>query len=324
MGVIGFGTRCVATLGLLAFVSLDARANAAVTLRAAESVSGQFSFVPLDIGAKENIFAKYGVDVTITSFTGDAKLQEGMAAGSIDIGLGGGPAMAFSVKGAPVLAVASIAGAPADIAIAVKADSPINTIADLRGKRVAVSTVGSLTDWLGHQIPLHQGWGSSGVEIVATGAGPAMMAALVTGSIDAGVTPTGAALELEEKHQGRILATMDKFEPRLVTHVVFAQRELIAKQPDAVDNFLKGFFATVAYMRAHKAETIATASEALHQSRDIVDKSYDLLMPEMSSDGQFDAAALERIKASFLDMRILQSVPTDDEILTRRFLPVKY
>jgi len=67
-----------------------------VEVRAAESVPGQFSFVPLDIGARQGIFAKYGVDITITSFTGDAKLQEGMASNSIDIGLGGGPAMAFS------------------------------------------------------------------------------------------------------------------------------------------------------------------------------------------------------------------------------------
>ncbi|HEX4194656.1 MAG TPA: ABC transporter substrate-binding protein, partial [Stellaceae bacterium] len=141
--------------------------QAAVKVRAAQSVPGQFSFAPLDIGVTQGIFAQYGLAVTITSFTGDAKLQQGMASNDIDVGLGGGPAMAFSAKGAPVLAVAATAGAPADIAIAVKADGPIKTIADLRGKRVAVSTVGSLTDWLGHQIPFHEGWGAKGVDVVA-------------------------------------------------------------------------------------------------------------------------------------------------------------
>jgi NitT/TauT family transport system substrate-binding protein len=299
-------------------------ARAAVQVRAAESVPGQFSFVPLDVGAKEGIFAKYGVDVTITSFTGDAKLQEGMASNSIDVGLGGGPAMAFSAKGAPVLAVAATAGAPADIALAVKADSPIKTIADLRGKRVAVSTVGSLTDWLGHQIPLHEGWGKDGVNVVPTGAGSAMSAALMTGSIDAGITTTGAALVMEEKHEGRILATMDKFEPRFITHVVFARRDLITQHPETVEAFLKGFFASVAFMRSHKAESVAIATEALHQSKQVVEKSYDLLMAQMLNDGEFDPAALKTIKSSFIDMNILNSPPTDDEILTRKFLPVKY
>jgi ABC-type nitrate/sulfonate/bicarbonate transport system substrate-binding protein len=308
----------------VAALSSAPAARAAVEVRAAESVPGQFSFVPLDVGAKQGIFAKYGLDVSIASFTGDAKLQEGMASNSIDIGLGGGPAMAFSAKGAPVLAVAATAGAPSDIALAVKADSPIKTIADLRGKRVAVSTVGSLTDWLGHQIPLHEGWGPNGVNVVPTGAGSAMSAALMTGSIDAGITTTGAALVMEEKHEGRILATMDKFEPRFITHVIFARRDLIAQHPETVEAFLKGFFASIAFMRSHKAESVGIATEALHQSQQVVEKSYDLLMPQMLDDGQFDPVALKTIKSSFIDMNILKSPPSDDEILTRKFLPVKY
>jgi NitT/TauT family transport system substrate-binding protein len=298
--------------------------EAATPVRAAESVPGQFSFVPLDVGAKQGIFAKYGLDVTIVSFTGDAKLQEGMASNSIDIGLGGGPAMAFSAKGAAVLAVAATAGAPADIAMAVKADGPIKTIADLRGKRIAVSTVGSLTDWLGHQVPIHEGWGPKGVDVVPTGAGSAMSAALITGSIDAGITTTGAALVMEEKHEGRILTTMDKFEPRFITHVVFASREMIKQHPDTVEAFLKGFFASVAYMREHKAESVSIAAEALHQSPAVIEKNYDLLMPQMSSDGVFDPVALKTIKSSFIDMQILKATPSDDEILTSRFIPVKF
>jgi ABC-type nitrate/sulfonate/bicarbonate transport system substrate-binding protein len=298
--------------------------HAAVTVRAAESVPGQFSFAPLDIGAQQGIFAKYGLDVTITDFTGDAKLQEGMASNSIDVGLGGGPGMAFAAKGAPVLAVAATAGAPADIAIAVKAGGLIETIADLRGKRIAVSTVGSLTDWLGHQIPLHEGWGAKDVDIVATGAGAAMSAALITGSIDAGITTTGAALVMAEKHEGRVLATMDKFEPRFITHVVFATRDMINQHPDTVAVFLKGFFASVAYMRSHKAESIGIAAEALHQSPAVVEKSYDLLMPQMSNDGAFDPVALKRMEASFVDMDILKAAPNDDDIRTNRFVPVKF
>jgi ABC-type nitrate/sulfonate/bicarbonate transport system substrate-binding protein len=316
--------RCGAALAALGCVLAAGWAEAATTLRAAKSVPGQFSFVVLDVGLKQGIFAKYGVDFTVTGFTGDAKMQEGMAAGSVDIGLGGGPAMAFAAKGAPVLAVAAFAGAPSDIALAVKADTPIKTIADLRGKRVAVSSPGSLTDWLGHQIPLREGWGAKDVDVVPTGAGPAMISALLTGSIDAGITTTGAALVLEEKKQGRILATMDKFEPHFITHVIFAHRQFLDQHPDAVDAFLKGFFATVAYMRGHKNETVAIATKALNQSPEVVRKSYDLLMPELLKDGEFDTASLAKIKSSFLDMKILPSAPSDDQIITRRFLPVKF
>jgi hypothetical protein len=39
-------------------------------------------------------------------------------------------------------------------------------------------------------------------------------------------------------------------------------------------------------------------------------------------DGQFDAKAVAVLKDSFVEMGTLDRKPVDDEILTRRFLPV--
>ena len=69
-----------------------------------------FSFVPLDIGIQKGFFKKHGLDIQSTAFTGDAKLHQAMAADSIDLALGSGPAMAFIVKGSPVKAIAAMAG----------------------------------------------------------------------------------------------------------------------------------------------------------------------------------------------------------------------
>ncbi len=53
-----------------------------------------------------------GLDIEISGFGGDAKLQQAMAADAVDIGLGSGPGMAFIVKGSPVKAIAAMAGPP--------------------------------------------------------------------------------------------------------------------------------------------------------------------------------------------------------------------
>src|ERR1700733_15008658 len=103
-------------LALLA-VSLLAGSPGAFALdkvTAGKAASVAWMFIPLDVGVAEGIFAKYGLDVSITSFGGDQKMQVGLASGSIDFGLGGGPAMGFVAKGAPVDAVAAFAGAPAN------------------------------------------------------------------------------------------------------------------------------------------------------------------------------------------------------------------
>jgi NitT/TauT family transport system substrate-binding protein len=297
-------------------------ADAAQTVHVGKAVPTAFTFVPLDIGVKEGIFAKYGIDVDIVNFTGDAKLQQGLTAGSIDFGLGSGPGMAFAVKGVPVRAVADYFGAPANIAVIVSEDSPIKTVADLRGKIMAVSTVGSLTAWLTQQIAIREGWGQDGIRIVATGGGPAMDSAIITGAVDAGMGSYETALTLHEKHRARPLVTMDKYEPRFITHVIYARQPLIDTEPGKIENFVKGFFATLDYMRTHRAKTIADADDVLHDGTAVMSQAFDREMPIMSKDGSFDPVALKVIKQSWVDLKILDSIPSDDEILTRRFVPV--
>ncbi len=97
-------------------------ARAADMLRVGKAVPEAFSFIPLDIGMQTGIFKKYGIDMQETAFAGDAKMQQAMAAGSIDVGLGSGPAMAFIAKGAPVKAIAAMAGPPLLLVIVVRPD----------------------------------------------------------------------------------------------------------------------------------------------------------------------------------------------------------
>jgi ABC-type nitrate/sulfonate/bicarbonate transport system substrate-binding protein len=298
-------------------------ANAAETIHVGKAVPTAFTFTPLDIGVRENIFAKFGLDVQIVNFTGDAKLQQGLVAGSIDFGLGSGPGMAFGAKGAPVRAVAAYFGAPANIAVTVKEDSPIKTVADLKGKVMSVSTVGSLTAWLTQRIAIDEGWGKDGIRITATGGGPAMVSAIVSGEVDAGMGSYETALKLHEEHRGRPLVTMDKYAPRFITHVIFARQPLIDSNPAEIGTFVKSFFAVLDYMRAHRDKTIEIADDVIHDGKSVVSGAYDREMPIMSKDGTFDPVALKLIKQSWVDLKTLPNVPNDDQILTRRFVPVK-
>ena len=58
-----------------------------------------WTFLPVDIGVEKGIFAKQDLDVDSADLGGDAKVQQAIAAGSIDFGLGSGPGMAFLGQG---------------------------------------------------------------------------------------------------------------------------------------------------------------------------------------------------------------------------------
>jgi NitT/TauT family transport system substrate-binding protein len=282
-----------------------------------------WAFVPPYVGIEAGIFKKYDLDVEVISFGGDQKMQQALNAGSIDFGLGGGPAMSFVVKGAPVMAVAALFGPPKNISVVVPYDSPIKSVADLKGKLVSSSPVGSLTAWLVQRISYDQGWGTDGIKIAALGGFEPGVAAMRTHQIDAMTSSVEGGLTLEERKIGRNLVSMDKFAPKFVTHVVFTRRDLIASNPKLVDRFLKGLFATIAYMRTHKAETVKISVEQMHESQAVAEKTYDDEVGTFTTDGTFDPEGIAVLKQSFLDMGMLKEKPADDQMYTSQFLPVK-
>jgi ABC-type nitrate/sulfonate/bicarbonate transport system substrate-binding protein len=305
---------------MLACTLIAAPAQADQTLRVGKAVAEAFSFVPLDIGIRKGFFKQNAIDVDEISFTGDAKMQQAMAADSLDIALGSGPAMAFIAKGSPVKAVAAMAGAPLLLTLVVRPDGP-KTVADLKGKTVSVSTVGSLTYWLVSETSQQQGWGPNGIKIVPMGDAPPQIAALVRGNIDGTVTDISTALELQKQGKARILMRFGDIVKNFHIHVIFATDKLIASKPDAIRGFLKGWFQTIAFMRANKAETVDIAMQVMNKDRDITSETYDQLMPMFSDDGKFNPKALATLAKSFVDLKVLPTEPDMSKLYTEAFLP---
>src|SRR5579864_625772 len=269
--------RCFAALlALTATTWLGAHPAQAAAVRVGNSSAQAFNFLPLVIGIQQKFFAAQDVEVTEIDFAGSAKLHQAMVAGAIDLGLGAGTDVAFLVKGAPEKAVGAIAITPALFGIIVPYDSPAHTLADLEGKRIGISTVGSLTQWLAFQLAKKEGWDPQSFTYVTDGSEyPSQLAALETNSIDAQVSGAALGWNLEEQKKGRLLAPASAFVCAFLQNVVFASDDFIARDPDVVRGFLKGWYQAVAFMAQHKAETMAIARERDHFSAAVEDKQYD-------------------------------------------------
>jgi hypothetical protein len=89
------------------------------TIRLGKAVPNSFAFGAAEVGIDAKIFEREGLDLAVSSFRGDAQLQQALAAGSLDVGLGSGPGLGFRVKGAPMIGVAAMYGAPRNLALLV-------------------------------------------------------------------------------------------------------------------------------------------------------------------------------------------------------------
>jgi NitT/TauT family transport system substrate-binding protein len=318
--------RLIRALILLPFlaVPLAAAALAADTVRVGKAVPFAWTFTPIDVGIDVGIFAKQGLELVVTGFAGDARLQQGLVSDSIDFGLGGGPGMGFLAKGSPAKAVAAMAGAPMNMCIVVNHDSPIKTLDDLKGKKVGITTVGSLTDWLLKRVVAERKWAPSDVTAVTVGGMDSTKAALKTGQIDAVVIALELGYALEQAGQWRVLAPLAPFAPDFHTHVIYARDELIAKRPELVERFLRAWFETIAFMRANRERTVEITAKVLNLDKAVIGRVYDEQIKIFSTDGRFDPKALVVLRQSLVEMGILQQVPDDAVMFTTRFLPVKY
>jgi len=321
MAILQRAAGCARLLLLVAAASMALfSAATAETLRVGKAVPKSFSFSMIDLGIKQGIFKKYGLELEVAAFGGGARLQQAMAAGSIDIGFGGGVDMAFVAKGSPITGIAAMAGPP-DLVLVVRPDAGIGGAADLKGRKVSVSSPAAVTGWMVRELARQQGWDpNEGVTLVGN-APQAGWAAMRTKEVDGIVDNYGAALDAEHKGLGRILVRFADRIKDFHMYVIFARSDLIAQKPQAVRDFLKGWFETIAFARSHKAETVDVVSAVTDTERGLNDTIYDFQMSIFSNDGRFKPAALETIRRSFVDLKILDKEPDMAKLYTESLLP---
>jgi NitT/TauT family transport system substrate-binding protein len=314
--------RLAATLafGIAAVLSL-APAHAADKVRVTKSEATTFAFAFLDVGTKEGIYAKHGIDVETIDLPGAAKAHQALIAGSAEIELGSGVEMMYIAKGSPAKGVATLAGPPLGFAIMVAKDGNIHSVADLKGKMIGISTVGSLSDWLPTEIARRQGWGSDGIRRVALGSQDALTAALLSHNVDGIVGGTQTGYRLEQLGSGKILTTFGPLIPDFIAHMIVASDVFIADHPDTLKRFLAAWFETVAFAKTHKDETVRDTMPLTRLPPDLASRLYDDQIPMFSDDGRIEPKALAVIKDAIKLLGPIDTLPPDNQLYTEAFLP---
>jgi NitT/TauT family transport system substrate-binding protein len=317
---------CGLIAGLVAGVLLcvSTAACALDTIRLGKAVPNSFAFGAAEVGIEAKIFESEGLDVAISSFRGDAQMQQALAAGSLDVGLGSGPGLGFRVKGAPMIGVAAMYGAPRNLALLIPAKSPIKSVAELKGKRIGVTTAGSLTDWVVRELSRQQGWGSNGIVIAPLGQMQARLAAMDRGELDGSVQEAANGYELEESGRTRNLILFGDIVKHFYTHVIFATDDMVDNRPELLRRFLRAWFRTVAFMKENREFTVKSEQRTLDVRQSIVEKIYDAQMVGFSLDGAWDPEAIDVIRASLKELGILPAIPDARALYTDKFVPVRF
>jgi sulfonate transport system substrate-binding protein len=159
-------------------------------------------------GALEKRFEKQGINVSWSEFSSGPPLLEALGAGAIDIGpTGDVPPLFAQAAGGNLVYAGTYRGSAAGSAILVHKDSSLQSIADLKGKRVAFKRGSSAHNFT---VKALRSQGLSVADINPSDLSPSdAAAAFAAGQIDAWVIWDPYFAIAEKRPEARVLATAE-------------------------------------------------------------------------------------------------------------------
>src|SRR5207302_6830725 len=154
-----------------------------------------------------------------------------------------------------------------------------------------------LTYWLTTELSRRLGWtGADALKPTPTGNLESQVAALRIKNVDGASGNIETGYRLEAAGQAKSLVPFGKYIDPFITHVIYATNELMTRNPSAVRGFLRGWFETIAFMKSHKAETIASTRPITQLDEPTAAKVYEELMPMFLDNGHFDPKGFAVVK----------------------------
>ncbi|MBD8594247.1 sulfonate ABC transporter substrate-binding protein [Pseudomonas sp. CFBP 8758] len=217
-------------------------------------------------GTLEKRLAAQGVDVKWTEFPGGPQLLEGLNVGSIDFGVTGETPPVFAqAAGADLLYVAYEPPAPTSEAILVPKDSTIRSVAELKGKKVALNK-GSNVHYLLVRALEEAGLKYSDIQTVYLPPSDAR-AAFERGSVDAWVIWDPYQAAAEQQLQARTLRNGEGIVDNLQFYL--ATKPYAEQHPEVITALVEEVRAVGEWSKAHPEEVTAQVAPLLGLPADI-------------------------------------------------------
>lgn len=282
-----------------------------------------FEFLPAELGLELGVWEARGLDVSNLYVQGSGQVAQTLAAGEGDVAVtAGASGVTPIIAGLEARIVGEIGRDFNMMVMVTDADSELESIEDLRGATVGITSQGSLTDYLARLVIEQQGWSEGDMNIAPIGGFNEQVAALESGAIDAFVWSGEAGFQLEEEGTGRVLFDFGELVQNNVFEVINATTEAIEDRPDAVRAYLEGWYETVQYMKDHPAETVAYCVEQYEISEFVCQSTYDLDIDNLSVDGVIPQENLEGLAQSVVSESIPEP-PAIEQFYDPQFVPIE-
>jgi NitT/TauT family transport system substrate-binding protein len=220
------------------------------------------------ISKEAGFTAKNGLDVDFIYIESGSRITQAMVAGDLRLGnTGSGPSIQAHVKGADTVLILSVMPT---LPFQVVARPEIKKPEDLRGKKLAISTFGSTTDFAARYFLEKTGLKvGTDVVVLQSGGQSTRLAALKQGAVDA--TLLGAPTLLVARQFGlNVIADLVDMGFHYDFGSIATTRSFINSNRDAVRRFVRAYVEGVHYFKTHAAESKKIMARYLRENEPAV------------------------------------------------------
>lgn len=232
------------------------------------------AMLPAWLAADRGIYERYGLDVELVYIAGLAKISEALVAGELDFGITPTPsAMGPGLQGADLVAIASWASKNA---FSLYTQPSITAVEELRGKRIATSRRGSLSElWTAQVLGRYGLAPERDYTVLALGGQNEQYAGLQNGAVDAAVLTVPINI-VARKAGLRELLSYRENALEFASLGVVTSRHYLAEQPAVSERFLKATAEGVAMMLQDTETALAVLSDRLKiDDREMLEESLE-------------------------------------------------
>jgi len=280
------------------------------------ALQGSPDMLPTLVAVHSGHFAREGIEATPVVFRSGVQLMQSVVGGDAQVGICSAPE--------PIQAI----GAGAKVRVpwgnsnlmpfAVMSRAEIRTVQDLKGKKIAVSSLGSLTDFLTRYVLKNKGLDPSQFSLLSIGGVSTRFAALLSGSVDASLI--SAAYFSRAKDAGlNILFYLSEEIPEWPLSLICVREEMLGQREGDFRNFLRAYRQGVATAKKNPEAGIRALRLGLRFDERTATEGYNAYVKSVPDDGHIAEKGLELVVEQMVESGILKRKLALGEIIDYRY-----
>ena len=226
------------------------------------------AWVAQDLG----LFTKHGLQHSLNYLAATTAVQA-IVGGTEEIGLVGNQGIDVALEGADTVYIASTASR---FIFRLYGEASIKTVADLKGKTLAVTQPAASTDYASRMLLRRFGLvPDKDVKILYAGSSPALLTTLKAGNAAAGLMNAPVIFQAQELGFKQILNVTELNIPFIFVGVV-TTRKILQQKPDAISRYLRGYTEAISIILRDKETAMKVMGKFMKtDNRQTLEAVYD-------------------------------------------------